>query len=57
MKSKKIKNIAILVCLVLTFFLGRVSQDLGISNETQPNYFSDTLEKREQNDLEYLLSS
>ena len=56
MKTKQLKYITISLALILSFFLGRESKELEAPSKVQPNYFSDTLQKTEQNSLEDLFT-
>ncbi len=44
MKPKQLKNITISLAIITTFFLGRESKQVEISNRLQPYYFTDTLQ-------------
>jgi len=42
MKNKQLKNTSIILVIVLSFFLGRESQQLNSVNEIQPTFLTDS---------------
>lgn len=49
MKSKQQRYLIILLAIITAFFLGRESKEIDTSNNFQPNYFSDSLQKTPSN--------
>jgi len=49
MKTKQLRYITVSLAIIISFILGRESKEFDNSNRTQPNYFSDTLQKTRLN--------
>lgn len=56
MKTNQLKYITVSFAIIVSFFLGRESKELETPDKIQPSYFSDTLQKKEQNSLEDLFT-
>ena len=50
-KSKQLKYLTILLTIITAFLLGRKSNEIDSSNNFQPRYFSDSLQKIRSNTI------